>query len=55
VLRLREAMQIFGKTITGKTPSLWPGGCISDQFPTRGTRLRLARQVSASHDKSGFD
>jgi hypothetical protein len=52
VLCLREGMQIFVKTLTGKTPSLWPVGCISDQFPTRGTRLRLARQVSASHGKS---
>jgi hypothetical protein len=51
VLRLREGMRIFVKTLTGKTPSLWPGGYISDQFPTRGTRLRLARQVSASHYK----
>jgi hypothetical protein len=43
------------KTNTGKTSGLWPVGCISDQFPTRGiptTSLRLARQVSASHDKS---
>jgi hypothetical protein len=43
------------KTHTGKTSSLWPVGCISDQFPTRGplTRsLHLAREVSASHDKS---
>jgi hypothetical protein len=43
--RLREGMQIFVKTLTGKTPRLWLGGCISDQFPTRGTRLRLAREV----------
>jgi hypothetical protein len=42
------------KTLTGKTSSLWPVGCISDQFPTRGTpttSLRLARQVQ-SRDKS---
>jgi ubiquitin C len=52
VLRLREGMQIFVKTLTGKTTCLRPGGCISDQFPTRGTRLRLARQVSTSHGKS---
>jgi hypothetical protein len=45
-------MQIFIKTLTGKTPSLWLGGGISDQFPTRGTYLRLTRQVSALHDKS---
>jgi hypothetical protein len=45
-------MQIFVKTLTGKTPSLWPGRCISDQFPTRGTSLRLTQQVSALHDKS---
>jgi hypothetical protein len=41
------------KTHTGKTSSLPPVGCISDQLPTRGTpttSLRLARQVSASHD-----
>jgi hypothetical protein len=47
--------KILVKTHTGKTSSLWPVGCISDQFPTRGTprtSLRLARQVSASHDKS---
>jgi hypothetical protein len=42
VLRLKEGMQIFVKTPTGKTPSLRPGGGISDQFPTRGTRLGLA-------------
>jgi hypothetical protein len=39
-------MQIFVKTFTDKTPSPWPDGCISNQFPTRGTRLRLG------HDKS---
>jgi hypothetical protein len=49
VLRLRGGMQIFVKTLTGKTSSLYPVGCVSDQFPTRGT---LTRQVSASHDKS---
>jgi hypothetical protein len=46
---------ILVKTHTGKTFGLWPVGCIYDQFPTRGTpttSLRLARQVSASHDKS---
>jgi hypothetical protein len=46
------------KTHTSKMFSLWPVGSISDQFPTRGTpttSLRLARQVSASHDKSGPD
>jgi hypothetical protein len=42
-------MQIFMKTLTGKTSSLLPVGFTSDQFPTRGT---LARQVSASHEKS---
>jgi hypothetical protein len=42
-------MQIFVKTLTSKTSSLQPVGCISDQFPTRGT---LAREVSASHEKS---
>jgi hypothetical protein len=36
------------KTHTGKTSSLRLVGCISDQFPTRGT----PRQVSASHSKS---
>jgi hypothetical protein len=39
-------MRIFVKTLTGKTPGPWPDGCISDQFPTRGTRLCLG------HDKS---
>jgi hypothetical protein len=59
------------KTYTGKTSSLLPVGCVSDQFPTRGTpttslhlaqkslphtkSLRLAREVSASHDKIGSD
>jgi hypothetical protein len=42
------------KTHSGKTSSLQPVGCISDQFPTRGIprKLRIAREVSASHDKS---
>jgi hypothetical protein len=43
------------KTHTGKTSSLRPVGCISDQFPTKGiptTSLRLAQEVSATHDKS---
>jgi hypothetical protein len=46
------------KTHTGKTSSLRPVGCISDQFPTTGipaTSLHLTRQVSVSHDKSGSD
>jgi hypothetical protein len=37
------------KTHTGKMFSLWPVGCISDQFPTRGTpttSLRLAQVCS---------
>jgi hypothetical protein len=50
--RLREGMQIFVKTLTGKTSSLRPGGCIPDLIPTRGTCLRLAQQVYTSHDKS---
>jgi ubiquitin C len=29
-LRLREGMQIFVKTLTGKTISRWPDDCISD-------------------------
>jgi hypothetical protein len=39
----------------GKTSSLRPVGCISNQFPTRGiptTSLRLAREVFVSHEKS---
>jgi hypothetical protein len=36
-------MQIFVKTLTGKTPSPWPDGCFSDQ--PRATSLRLARKV----------
>jgi hypothetical protein len=55
VLHLKEGMQIFVKTLTGKMYSLRPGGCIPDLFPTRETCLRLARQVSASHDKSPVD
>jgi hypothetical protein len=46
VLRLRVGMRIFVKTLIGKTPSPWSDDCISDQFPTRGTRLCLG------HDKS---
>jgi hypothetical protein len=30
VLRLKEGMQIFVKTLAGKTTSPWPDGCISD-------------------------
>jgi hypothetical protein len=52
VLRLREGMQIFVKTLTGKTPSPWPDDCISDQFPTRGTRLRLGHDKSPPHTTS---
>jgi hypothetical protein len=29
-MRLRGDMQIFVKTLTGKTTSPWPDGCISD-------------------------
>jgi hypothetical protein len=36
-------MQIFVKTLTGKTPSPWPDGSVSDQ--PRMTSLRLVRQV----------
>jgi hypothetical protein len=42
------------KTNNGKTCSLRPVGCITNQFPTKGTpttSLRLAREVSASHDE----
>jgi hypothetical protein len=41
-------MQIFVKTLTGKTTSPWPNGCISDKSPPRTTSLRITRQVSAS-------
>jgi hypothetical protein len=41
VLRLRKGMQIFIKTLTGKTPNRLSSGCISDQFPTRGTVTTL--------------
>jgi hypothetical protein len=30
VLRLKQGMQIFVKTLTGKTTSPWLDGCISD-------------------------
>jgi hypothetical protein len=30
VLHLREGMQIFVKTLTGKMSNPWPDGCISD-------------------------
>jgi hypothetical protein len=42
VLCLREGMQIFVKTLTGKTTSPWSNGCISDKSPPRLTSLRLA-------------
>jgi hypothetical protein len=51
----QEGLRTLVKTHTGKTSSLRPVGYISDQFPTRGiptTGLRLARQLSASHEKS---
>jgi hypothetical protein len=38
-------MQIFVKTLTGKTPSPWPDGCVTDKSPPRTTSLRIARQV----------
>jgi hypothetical protein len=38
-------MQIFGKTLTGKTPSLWPVAASPTSFP-------LEEPASASHDKS---
>jgi hypothetical protein len=38
-------MQIFIKTLTGKTTRPWPNGCISDKSLPRTTSLRLARQV----------
>jgi hypothetical protein len=34
-------MQIFVKTLTGKTTSPWPNDCISDKSPPRTTSLRL--------------
>jgi hypothetical protein len=34
-------MQIFVKTLTSKTTSPWPNGCISDKSPPRTTSLRL--------------
>jgi hypothetical protein len=43
------------KTLTGKTPSLRPDGSISDSSLLEGPpprSLRLARQLSASHEKS---
>jgi hypothetical protein len=41
-------------THTGKTSSLWPVGCISDHFPTRGTpttSLRLTREDDDDEDE----
>jgi hypothetical protein len=40
-LCLREGMQIFVKTVTSKTTSPLPNGCISDKSPPRTTSLRL--------------
>jgi hypothetical protein len=34
-------MQIFVKTLTGKTTSPWPNDCISDKSPPRTTSLHL--------------
>jgi hypothetical protein len=51
----RGGLRTLVKTHTGKTSSLRLVGCISDQFPKRGipmTSLCLARQISASHEKS---
>jgi hypothetical protein len=39
-------MQIFVKTLTGKTPGPWPDGCISNQFPTIGIHLRPGHNES---------
>jgi hypothetical protein len=50
-----QGVRVVVKIHTGKTSSLQLVGCISDQFPTRGTpttSLCLTRKVSASHDKS---
>jgi hypothetical protein len=43
-------MQIF--VYTGKAPNLHSGSSLSDKSLSRTTSLRLARQVSVSHDKS---
>jgi hypothetical protein len=48
VLCLREGMRIFVKTLTGKTTSPWPNGCISDKSLPRTTSLRLPGLPCAS-------
>jgi hypothetical protein len=41
VLCLREGMQIFVKTLTGKATSPWRNGCTYEKSPPRTTSLRL--------------
>jgi hypothetical protein len=41
----------LSRPCTGKAPNLHSGGSLSDKSPPHTTSLRLARQVSASHDK----
>jgi hypothetical protein len=42
-------MQIFVKTLTGKTTSPWPNCCISDKSPPRTKSLRLRRECGPRH------
>jgi hypothetical protein len=48
-LCLREGMQIFVKTLTGKTTSPWPNDCISDKSPPRTTSLHLRLVCGPKH------
>jgi hypothetical protein len=48
-LCLREGMQIFIKTLTSKTTSPWPNGCIFDKSPPRMTSLRLRLVHESRH------
>jgi hypothetical protein len=49
---LGKACRSSSRPCTNKAPDLHSCGSLSDKSPPRMTSLRLAQQVSASHDKS---
>jgi hypothetical protein len=42
-------MQIFVKTLTGKTTSLWPNDCLSNKSPPRTTSSAPTRAWTQTH------
>jgi hypothetical protein len=42
-------MQIFVKTLTGKTTNPWPNGCISDKSPPHTTSLAPTSMWAQTH------